>query len=102
MSRGRCSETRRRQPYMRNKLVVSTERPVAKPTADGVLVLIPWRHPLADDVEDACGECPRCSQCSLKAGWNVLGFGVDGSVCYDCAVENCKAIQKRLREYRAA
>ena len=80
----------------------SSAQVVATPTADGVVVVVPWRHPLLDDVEDACQGLPRCSQCGCLATWNVLGFGADGSVCYDCAVKNSKAIQRRLRSYRAA
>jgi len=75
---------------------------VAKATADGVLVLVPWKHPLLSDVEDAGEETPRCSSCGLKAGWSVLGYGVDGSVCFDCHKDTNNKIILRLRKLRAA
>jgi hypothetical protein len=59
---------------------MSTETVVA--TAAGVL--IPWSNPLVDVIASEGEEVPRCSRCGLYAPWNVLGYGVDGSVCLDC------------------
>jgi hypothetical protein len=69
------------------------------PTAAGILV--PWGHPLVDDIESERDYRLTCSKCGLGVGWRELGHGVDGTVCIECSKDGNKAVQ-RLRAYRAA
>jgi len=86
---------------MRTKEVVSTKQVVATAIADGVLVLVPWKHPLVNDIEDCLDAMHKCSKCGLKCTLNLLGYGSDGSVCFDCHKEANDVIE-RLRKLRAA
>jgi hypothetical protein len=75
--------------------------PVSKvvPTAAGALV--PWsHHRLIEEIEANEPPC-KCSSCGLRAGVSVLGFGVDGTVCFDCNKAAVDASVRRLRSYRA-
>jgi len=66
-------------------------------------VLIPWGNPFIEEIatQSPNGDDPRCSKCGLRATWNCLGHGADGSVCFDCHKADTKVV-KRLRTYRAA
>jgi hypothetical protein len=66
-------------------------------TAAGILV--PWGHPLVDEIEYERDYDLKCSKCGLGASWHALGYGQNGDVCFDCNNEANEVIQ-RLRSHR--
>ena len=68
-------------------------------------VVVPWKHRLLDAIDEAIdgeGQPPyRCHKCCLMVGFSLMT--ADGCIdCVKAAKKADKAIQRRLRGYRAA
>ncbi len=94
---------------MSRAVVACTQEPSPMCTKQVVLtstgLVIPWGSKLLDAIDgalDAKGQRPhRCHKCGLMAGYSLMT--ADGCVdCVKAAKKAAKAIQQRLRSYRAA
>ena len=66
-------------------------------------VVIPWKSPLLDAIDEALdgkGQRPyRCHKCGLMAGYSLMS--ADGCVdCVKAAKKAVKTIQRGLQSYR--